>query len=203
MIIYRPSDCLSIHHFLKIFLVLSPFLLDPDPYQSSPWIRIRNEFFHILDPDPYQNDTDPQHCQWVTISHNPLTLRALICALSWSASSLGTSWLAISRSTWSSQLLSESRFSPACRNFSCTACCTRAEKGESVNSQGTGGRPEVDTWYFRKWVSVTGTTWCGHVVLPEVGTGYLPRGHASHSKVDQWHNRKWTRDNNRKYVGLE
>ena len=23
-------------------------------------------------------------------------------------------------------------------------------KGESVNSQGTGGRPEVDTWYFRK-----------------------------------------------------
>ena len=40
------------------------FCLDPDPYQSSPWIRIwiRNEFFHILDPDPYQNDTDPQHC---------------------------------------------------------------------------------------------------------------------------------------------
>ena len=35
---------------------------DPDPYQSSPWIRICNEFFHILDPDPYQNDTDPQHC---------------------------------------------------------------------------------------------------------------------------------------------
>ena len=62
-------------HFLKIFLVLGPFLLDPDPYrfcldpdpyQSSPRIRIRirNEFFHILDPDsdPYQNDTDPQHC---------------------------------------------------------------------------------------------------------------------------------------------
>ena len=58
------------HHFLKIFLVLSPFLLDPDPYrfcldpdpyrfcldpdayQSSPWIRIPNEFFHILDLDP-------------------------------------------------------------------------------------------------------------------------------------------------------
>ena len=40
------------------------FFLDPDPYQSSPWIRIRNKFFHILDqdPDPYQNDTDPQHC---------------------------------------------------------------------------------------------------------------------------------------------
>ena len=72
------------HHFLKIFLELSPFLLDPDPYhfcldpdpyhfcldpdpsQSSPWIRIRNEFFHILDPDldPYQNDTDPAH--WVS-----------------------------------------------------------------------------------------------------------------------------------------
>ena len=42
------------HPFLKIFLVLSPFLLDPDPYcffldpdpyQSSPWIWIRNEFF--------------------------------------------------------------------------------------------------------------------------------------------------------------
>ena len=58
------------HPFLKIFLVLSPFLLDPDPYcffldpdpyQSSPWIRIRNEFFHILDPDPYQNDMDPPH----------------------------------------------------------------------------------------------------------------------------------------------
>ena len=35
--------------------VLIPFLLDPDPYrfcpdsyQSSPWIRIRNEVFHIL-----------------------------------------------------------------------------------------------------------------------------------------------------------
>ena len=39
------------------------FLLDPDPYQKSPWIRIRNEFFHILDPDPYQNYTDPQHCR--------------------------------------------------------------------------------------------------------------------------------------------
>ena len=57
------------HHFLKIFLVLRPFLLDPDPYcfcldpdQSSPWIRIRNKFFYILDPDPYQNDTDPPHC---------------------------------------------------------------------------------------------------------------------------------------------
>ena len=37
------------------------FCLDPDPYQSSPWIRIRNEFFHTLDPDPYQNDTDPPH----------------------------------------------------------------------------------------------------------------------------------------------
>ena len=38
------------------------FFLNPDPYQSSPWIRIRNEVFHILDPDPYQNDTVPQHC---------------------------------------------------------------------------------------------------------------------------------------------
>ena len=55
---------------LFIFLVLCTFLmdpdpylfcLDPDPYQNSPWIRIRNEFFHILDPEPYQNDTDPQH----------------------------------------------------------------------------------------------------------------------------------------------
>ena len=65
------------HYFSKIFLVLSPFLLDldpdpycfcldPDPYQISPWIRIRirNEFFRILDPDPdpFQNDTDPPHC---------------------------------------------------------------------------------------------------------------------------------------------
>ena len=74
------------HHFLKILLVLKsiPFLLDPDPdpdpdpycfcldpdpYQSSPWIRIHNKFFHILDPDPnqndtdpYQNDTNPPHC---------------------------------------------------------------------------------------------------------------------------------------------
>ena len=39
------------------------FFLDPDPYQSSSWIGIRNEFFHILDLDPdlYQNDTDPPH----------------------------------------------------------------------------------------------------------------------------------------------
>ena len=53
------------HHFLKIFLVLSLFLLYPDPYcfcldpdlyQSSPWIRIRNEFIHILD-----HDTDPPY----------------------------------------------------------------------------------------------------------------------------------------------
>ena len=63
------------YHILKNFLLLNPFLLDPDPdpyrfcqdpdpYQSSAWIRIRNEFFHILDPDldPYQNDTDPHHC---------------------------------------------------------------------------------------------------------------------------------------------
>ena len=41
------------------------FCLDPDPYQSSSWIRIRDEFFHILDPDPYQNQsgTDLPHCQ--------------------------------------------------------------------------------------------------------------------------------------------
>ena len=75
------------HHFSKIFLVLksSPFLLDPDPdpdpdpycfcldpdpYQSSPWIRIHNEFFHILDPDPYQNDTDPQHWKPVESGNN-------------------------------------------------------------------------------------------------------------------------------------
>ena len=55
------------YHILKNFLVLNPFLLDPDPYrfcqdldpyQSSPWIRIHNKFFYILDPnpDPYQND---------------------------------------------------------------------------------------------------------------------------------------------------
>ena len=60
------------YHILKNFLVLNPFLLDPDlyhfcqdpdPYQSSPWIRIRilNKFFHILDPDPYKNDMDPSH----------------------------------------------------------------------------------------------------------------------------------------------
>ena len=43
------------YHLLKIFLVLIPFLLyldpyrfclDPDPYQSSLWIRIRYEFLH-------------------------------------------------------------------------------------------------------------------------------------------------------------
>ena len=63
------------YHILKNFLVLNPFLQDPDPYrfcqdpdpyrfcqdpdpyQTSHWIRIRNEFFHILDPD-----TDPPHC---------------------------------------------------------------------------------------------------------------------------------------------
>ena len=59
------------HQFLKIFLVLIPFLLDldpycfclePDPYQSSSWFRIHNEFFRILVPDLYQNDTDPPHC---------------------------------------------------------------------------------------------------------------------------------------------
>ena len=57
------------YQILKIFLVLNPsfilcqdqspyrFRLDPDPYQSSVWIRfrIRNEFFQPLDPDdPYQ-----------------------------------------------------------------------------------------------------------------------------------------------------
>ena len=45
------------NHFLKIFLVLSPlildpdpnrFSLDPDPYQSLPWIPIRNKFCHNL-----------------------------------------------------------------------------------------------------------------------------------------------------------
>ena len=54
------------NNILKNFLVLNPFLLDPDhfcqdpdpdQYQSSPWIW--NKFFHILDPDPYQDDTDP------------------------------------------------------------------------------------------------------------------------------------------------
>ena len=60
------------HHFLKIFLVLSTFLLDPDsyefcldpylnPYQTLPWIPIRNKFCYILDLDPYQNDMDPPH----------------------------------------------------------------------------------------------------------------------------------------------
>ena len=52
------------HTLFKDFPGIRPFLLDPDPYrffldpdpyQSSPWIRIRNKFFHILDPDPYQN----------------------------------------------------------------------------------------------------------------------------------------------------
>ena len=77
MIIYRKLIVMSYTHthktwnirvFLshfKDFLDLNPFFLDPDPYrfclypdpyQSSPWIRvrIRNEFFHILDPDPLQ-----------------------------------------------------------------------------------------------------------------------------------------------------
>ena len=40
----------------KIFLGL--FCLDPDrfclyPYESSVWIRIRNDFFQIQNPDPY------------------------------------------------------------------------------------------------------------------------------------------------------
>ena len=35
------------YHILKIFLVLNPIRLDPDPYQSSSWIPIRNEFFSI------------------------------------------------------------------------------------------------------------------------------------------------------------
>ncbi len=68
---------MSIFHTLfEDYLVLCPFLLDPDPflffldpdpYSSSPLIRIRilirNEFFHILDPHPYpyQYDSDPQH----------------------------------------------------------------------------------------------------------------------------------------------
>ena len=56
--------------FFITFLVLSP-LLDPDPYQSSPWIRFRNEFVHILDPDPdpYQNDTDPPHLSALLLVH--------------------------------------------------------------------------------------------------------------------------------------
>ena len=48
----------AFYHIFRIFLVLYPFLLDPDPYwyyfcldpdpyQTSSWIRIRNEFFHI------------------------------------------------------------------------------------------------------------------------------------------------------------
>ena len=59
------------NHILKNFLVLNPFLLDPDhfcqdpehfcqdpdQYQSSPWIW--NKFFNILDPDQYQDDTNP------------------------------------------------------------------------------------------------------------------------------------------------
>ena len=41
------------YHIFKFFLVFNPFFLDPDPYiflldpdsyQSSSWIRIRNEF---------------------------------------------------------------------------------------------------------------------------------------------------------------
>ena len=38
------------------------FILDPDPYESSVWIRIRNEFFQLLDPDPSQTNKDPPHC---------------------------------------------------------------------------------------------------------------------------------------------
>ena len=35
------------------------FCLEPDPYQSLVWIRIRNKFFHILNLDPYQIEIDP------------------------------------------------------------------------------------------------------------------------------------------------
>ena len=38
------------YSFGRFSWYLGFFLLDPDPYQSSPWIRIRNKFFHILDP---------------------------------------------------------------------------------------------------------------------------------------------------------
>ena len=50
------------YQMFKIFLGLYFFFMDPDPYQSSARIRIRNEFVQILDPDPYQNGINPQHC---------------------------------------------------------------------------------------------------------------------------------------------
>ena len=51
----------------KIFLLINSFFclfpyrycLDLDPYQSSAWIRIFNEFFQI--PDPFQHEIDLQH----------------------------------------------------------------------------------------------------------------------------------------------
>ena len=76
---------------IEDFLVFSPFLLDPDPncfcldldpYQSSPWIRIRNKFFHILDPDPYQNDTDPPHW-WGGRLGCPTGLSCYYCLVRW------------------------------------------------------------------------------------------------------------------------
>ena len=40
------------HHFLKIFLVLSPFLLDPDPYQNDTdpphWLLHKNIMWYIV-----------------------------------------------------------------------------------------------------------------------------------------------------------
>ena len=56
------------------------FCLNPDPYQSSSWIRIRYEFFNILDPDRYQNYTDPPH--WLQLSMPlHLVILNLLCPL--------------------------------------------------------------------------------------------------------------------------
>ena len=47
----NPTD---LHHFPGSGSVSYRFCLYPDPYQSSVWIRIHNNFVKILDPDPYQ-----------------------------------------------------------------------------------------------------------------------------------------------------
>ena len=52
----------------------------------------------------------------------------LIWLLRLDSSSLRASWRAISRSTWSSHLLRLSKFSPAWRNFSWTACYNYIQK---------------------------------------------------------------------------
>ena len=57
-ILYCTYNMYCIQYSTEFLFCLDPdpylFCLDPDPYQSSSWIRIHNEFFHILDPDSYK-----------------------------------------------------------------------------------------------------------------------------------------------------